>query len=51
MGYPAGFPELAPPEVEIVIVILFGIAGPVMGYWVYSLAERRARVSGSLAEF
>jgi ABC-2 type transport system permease protein len=51
MGYPPGFPELAPIEVEILIVIAFGILGPVAGYWVYRRAERRARVLGSLAEF
>jgi ABC-2 type transport system permease protein len=51
MGYPPGFPELAPIEVEIPIVIAFGILGPLAGYWVYERAERRARVLGSLAEF
>jgi len=51
MGYPRGFPELAPIETEIVIVVAFGIVMPVLGYWLYWLAERRARVAGSLADF
>ncbi len=51
MGYPPGFPELAPINTEIVIVIAFGIIGPLAGYWVYRQAERRARIVGSLAEF
>lgn len=51
MGYPSGFPELAPIEIEIPIVIAFGVLGPLAGYWVYRQAERRARIVGSLAEF
>jgi ABC-2 type transport system permease protein len=51
MGYPRGFPELAPIETEIVIVIAFGILSPLIGYWLYQRAERRARMVGSLAEF
>ena len=51
MGYPPGFPELAPINTEIPIVIAFGIIGPVLGYWVYKSAERHARTTGSLAEF
>ncbi|MBI5300954.1 MAG: ABC transporter permease [Chloroflexi bacterium] len=51
MGYPRGYPELAPIEIEIPIVIAFGILSPLIGYWVYHLAERRARITGSLAEF
>ncbi len=51
MGYPPGFPELAPIEVEIPIVVAFGIIGPWAGYWIYRRAERRARIAGSLADF
>jgi ABC-type polysaccharide/polyol phosphate export permease len=51
MGYPPGFPELAPREVEIVIVTLFGILMPYVGYRAYQWAEERARRGGSLAEF
>ncbi len=49
MGYPSGFPELAPIETEIVVA--FGLLMPVIGYWLYQRAERRARIVGSLAEF
>ena len=51
MGYPPGFPELAPIQTETIIVIAFGIFMPLIGYWLYQRAERRARVTGSLAEF
>lgn len=51
MGYPPGFPELAPIEVEIVIVTLFGLAMPVLGYYLYRRAEDYARRSGSLSTF
>ncbi|MBE0411979.1 MAG: ABC transporter permease [Anaerolineales bacterium] len=51
MGYPPGFPELAPIEVEIVIVTIFGIVMPYLGYALYRAAEYRARRSGSLATF
>ncbi len=51
MGYPPGFPELAPIEVEIWIVTLFGLFMPLLGYWLYRRAEDHARRVGSLAEF
>ncbi len=51
MGFPAGFPELAPIEIELVIVTLFGIIMPVLGYWLYRRAEDRARRTGNLAEY
>ncbi|MBI3158629.1 MAG: ABC transporter permease [Chloroflexi bacterium] len=51
MGYPAGFPELAPVNVEIVIVVVFGLVMPVLGYWLFRGAERHAREKGSLGEF
>lgn len=51
MGYPAGFPELAPIEVELVVVTLFGLLMPVLGYGLYRYEEDRARRSGSLSEY
>lgn len=51
MGYPAGFPELAPIGVEIVIVTLFGLLMPLVGYFLYRRSEVHARKTGSLAEF
>ncbi len=51
MGYPPGFPELAPIGVEIVIVTLFGILMPILGYYLYRQAENQARRSGSLSSF
>ena len=51
MGYPPGFPELAPIQIEIVIVTLFGILMPFVGYVLYRRAEDQARRTGSLAAY
>lgn len=51
MGFPAGFPELAPIESEVVIVTLFGLLMPFVGYWMYRAAERYSRRKGSLSEY
>jgi ABC-2 type transport system permease protein len=51
MGYPPGFPELAPIETEILIVVIFGALMPILGYWLYRRAEDNARRSGSLGEY
>jgi len=51
MGYPAGFPELAPSEVELVIVMAFGLLMPALGLWLYRRQEDRARRTGSLSEY
>jgi ABC-type multidrug transport system permease subunit len=51
MGYPSGFPELASIEVELVIVTLFGILMPIIGYIMYRWAENNARRKGSLSEY
>ncbi|MDJ0752061.1 MAG: ABC transporter permease [Ardenticatenaceae bacterium] len=48
MNYPAGFPELAPINVEIWIVTLFGLLAPPLGLWLYYREEARARRRGSL---
>jgi ABC-2 type transport system permease protein len=51
MGYPEGFPELLPIETEVVIVTVFGLVMPVLGYGLYKLAENRARATGTLGEY
>lgn len=51
MGFPPGFPELAPINVEITIVTAFGVIMPILGYYLYSRAERHARQTGSLSAF
>ena len=51
MGYPPGFPELAPIGLEIVVVSAFGVLMPVAGYYLYRRAEDHARRSGSLAAY
>jgi ABC-2 type transport system permease protein len=51
MGYPPGFPELAPLPLELTIVIAFGLLMPLVGYWLYQREENRARSNGSLSEY
>lgn len=51
MNYPPGFPELAPVNVEIIIVVAFGIIMPFVGYWLFRRAEHHAREKGSLGEY
>ena len=51
MGYPAGYPELAPIEVEIAIITIFGLVMPIIGYFLYRKAEDAVRMKGSLAEY
>jgi len=51
MGYPPGFPELAPIETELVIVAAFGLLMPLLGFWLYQQEENRARMRGSLSEY
>jgi hypothetical protein len=51
MGFPPGFPELAPIETELVIVTLFGLLMPLLGFWLYRQVENRARMRGSLSEY
>ncbi len=51
LGYPPGFPELAPFEVELVIIIVFGLLMPWLGFWLYRREEDRARRNGSLSEY
>ena len=51
MGYPAGFPELAPIEVELIIITLFGLLMPLVGFYLYRRAELAARRRGSLSEY
>ena len=51
MGYPAGFPELARIEVELVIITIFGLLMPGLGFWLYRREEDRARYRGSLSEY
>jgi ABC-2 type transport system permease protein len=51
MGYPTGFPELAPIEAEIAIISIFGLFMPLAGYLWYQAEENRARQNGSLSEY
>ena len=51
MGFPPGFPELAPFPIEFVITTLFGLLMPPLGYLLYRRAENYARKRGSLSTF
>jgi len=51
MGFPRGYPELAPFNVEVIIITLFGLIMPPLGYLLYRRAERYARRRGSLSTY
>lgn len=51
IGFPKGYPELMPFEIEMVIVILFGALTPLLGYLFYRRSERKARIQGTLSEY
>jgi ABC-2 type transport system permease protein len=51
MGLPAGYPELLPLWAELIIIAVFGLTMPAIGYWLYRREEDRARRSGSLSEY
>ena len=51
MGFPPGYPELAPFPIELVIVTLFGLIMPPLGYLLYRRAENYARKHGSLSTY
>ena len=51
MGFPPGFPELAPFPLEFAIVTAFGLLMPVVGYFLYRRAEDAARREGSLSAY
>lgn len=51
MDYPEGFPELLSINYEFIIVILFGILAPVLGYLLYKKAEKKVRTDGSLGMY
>jgi ABC-2 type transport system permease protein len=51
MGLPPGYPELAPIEVEIAVIAVFGLVMPLVGYWLYRHEEDVARRAGTLSEY
>ncbi|MBV9790332.1 MAG: ABC transporter permease [Chloroflexi bacterium] len=51
LDFPGGYPELASVQTELIIVTLWGLLMPPLGYLAYRWAEQRVRVNGSLAEF
>ena len=51
MGFPPGFPELAPFPLEFTITTLFGLLMPPLGYFLYRQAENHARKRGSLSTY
>lgn len=49
--FPAGYPELLPLNVELAIIIGFGVLMPVVGYLLYRRAENVVRERGTLSEY
>ncbi len=51
LGFPPGFPELAPIRIELAIVIAYALAAPVLGYVFFRVVERRLRENGRLGQY
>lgn len=51
IGFPKGFPELLPFEIEMIVVVLFGVLSPLLGYLFYRHSEKKARIEGTLSEY
>ncbi len=51
MGFPPGFPEIAPFEVELAIITCFGLVMPFLGYKAYRRAKIRARQNETLSVY
>jgi ABC-2 type transport system permease protein len=51
MGWPPGFPELAALETELVIVIVYALVTPLLGYALFRAVERRLRQQGRLGQY
>jgi ABC-2 type transport system permease protein len=51
MGFPGGYPELAPAPVGFAVVVGFGLLAPPIGIWYYRRCEEWARLKGYLAEY
>jgi ABC-2 type transport system permease protein len=51
LGFPPGYPELAPIEIEIWISAVFGLAAPLVGYAIYRASVQRLRERGKLGQY
>ena len=51
LGFPPGFPELAPFGIELTIVIAYAVAAPSLGYALFRAVERRLRENGRLGQY
>ena len=51
IGLPPGFPELAPIGTELIIVVVYAVAAPVLGYALFRAVERRLRQNGRLGQY
>ncbi len=51
LGFPPGFPELAPIQIEWVIVVTYAIITPFLGYGLFRAVERHLRESGRLGQY
>ena len=38
-------------EIEFMVVTIFGVIMPFIGYWLYNMAEMRARKNGTLSQY
>jgi ABC-type polysaccharide/polyol phosphate export permease len=51
LGFPPGFPELAPVETELGIVAAYAVTFPILGYALFRAVERKLRENGRLGQY
>jgi ABC-2 type transport system permease protein len=51
LGFPPGFPELAPLEIELIVVAVYALVTPILGYALFRAVERRLRENGRLGQY
>ncbi len=51
MGFPAGYPELAPLNLELWIIAAYGILSPLLGYTLYHQVVHHLREEGQLGQY
>ena len=51
IGLPPGFPELAPLGVELIIVAVYAVTAPILGYALFRAVEHRLRQTGRLGQY
>ncbi len=51
LGFPRGYPELAPIQIEVAIVTAYAVVTPILGYMLFRAIVRRLRETGKLGQY